>query len=127
MLKTRNFTNNDNDDDLILPARASESAQAKKLRHQTADESSVYSFTTLLADLASRARTTILPEPIWNFGLDFLYAHSGKTSEELRFQMIDGTLRIGSRDFSIFRCAPDLPVPVSCRRREKFGHVAGQG
>lgn len=44
--------------DPVLPARCSESAQAKKLTHQTADGLSVHSFATLLADLASRARVT---------------------------------------------------------------------
>ena len=44
--------------DPVLPARSSESAQAKKLTHQTADGLLVQSFTTLLSDLASRARVT---------------------------------------------------------------------
>ena len=44
--------------DPILPARSSESAQAKKRRRQTADGLPVQSFATLLADLASRARVT---------------------------------------------------------------------
>ena len=44
--------------DPVLPARGSESAQAKKLTHQTADGLPVQSFATLLADLASRARVT---------------------------------------------------------------------
>jgi transposase len=44
--------------DPILPARSSESAQAKKLSKQTADGLPVHSFATLLADLASRARVT---------------------------------------------------------------------
>ena len=44
--------------DPILPARSSESAQAKKLTKQTADGLPVHSFATLLADLASRARVT---------------------------------------------------------------------
>jgi transposase len=44
--------------DPVLPARSSESAQAKKLTHQTADGLPVQSFTTLLSDLASRARVT---------------------------------------------------------------------
>jgi Transposase DDE domain len=44
--------------DPILPARSSESAQAKKRTHQTADGLPVQSFATLLADLASRARVT---------------------------------------------------------------------
>ena len=42
----------------VLPARISESAQAKKLTHQTADGLPVQSFATLLSDLASRARVT---------------------------------------------------------------------
>lgn len=44
--------------DPVLPARSSESAQAKKLTHQTAEGLPVQSFTTLLANLASRARVT---------------------------------------------------------------------
>jgi transposase len=44
--------------DPILPARSSESAQAKKRTRQTADGLPVQSFATLLADLASRARVT---------------------------------------------------------------------
>lgn len=44
--------------DPILPARSSESAQAKKLTKQTADGLPIHSFATLLADLASRARVT---------------------------------------------------------------------
>lgn len=44
--------------DPVLPARGSESAQAKKLTHQTADGLPVQSFTTLLSHLASRARVT---------------------------------------------------------------------
>ena len=44
--------------DPVLPARSSESVQAKKLTHQTADGLPVQSFATLLADLASRARVT---------------------------------------------------------------------
>ena len=44
--------------DPVLPASSSESAQAKKLTHQTAEGLPVQSFTTLLADLASRARVT---------------------------------------------------------------------
>jgi transposase len=44
--------------DPVLPARSSESAQAKKLTHQTADGLPVQSFATLLLDLASRARVT---------------------------------------------------------------------
>jgi hypothetical protein len=44
--------------DPVLPARSSESAQAKKLTHQTADGFPVQSFATLLLDLASRARVT---------------------------------------------------------------------
>jgi transposase len=44
--------------DPVLPARSSESAQAKKLTHQTADGLPVQSFATLLSDLASRARVT---------------------------------------------------------------------
>ena len=44
--------------DPILPARSSESAQAKKRTKQTAQGLPVHSFATLLADLASRARVT---------------------------------------------------------------------
>jgi transposase len=44
--------------DPVLPPRCSESAQAKKLTHQTPDQLPVHSFSTLLADLASRARVT---------------------------------------------------------------------
>jgi transposase len=44
--------------DPILPARSSESAQAKKRMRQTADGLPVQSFATLLAELASRARVT---------------------------------------------------------------------
>lgn len=44
--------------DPILPAHHSESAQAKKFTHHTADGLPVHSFHTLLADLASRARVT---------------------------------------------------------------------
>ena len=44
--------------DPVLPATNSESAQVKKLTHQTTDGLPVQSFATLLADLASRARVT---------------------------------------------------------------------
>jgi hypothetical protein len=44
--------------DPVLPASSSESAQVKKLTHQTADGLPVQSFTTLLSNLASRARVT---------------------------------------------------------------------
>ena len=44
--------------DPVLPARSSESTQAKKRTHQTADGLPVHSFATLLADLATRARVT---------------------------------------------------------------------
>ena len=44
--------------DPVLPASSSAAAQAKKLTHQTADGLPVQSFTTLLSDLASRARVT---------------------------------------------------------------------
>ena len=44
--------------DPVLPASSSESAQAKKHTHQTADGLPVQSFATLLSDLASRARVT---------------------------------------------------------------------
>jgi hypothetical protein len=44
--------------DPILPARSSESAQAKKRTRQTAEGLPVQGFATLLADLASRARVT---------------------------------------------------------------------
>ena len=44
--------------DPVLPAPSSESAQAKKLTHQTADGLPVQSLATLLADLASRSRVT---------------------------------------------------------------------
>jgi transposase len=44
--------------DPVLQARSSQSAQAKKLTHQTAEGLPVQSFTTLLANLASRARVT---------------------------------------------------------------------
>jgi len=44
--------------DPVLPASSSAVAQAKKLTHQTADGLPVQSFTTLLSDLASRARVT---------------------------------------------------------------------
>lgn len=44
--------------DPVLPARSSETVQAKKLTHQTADGLPVHSFATLLADLATRARVT---------------------------------------------------------------------
>jgi transposase len=44
--------------DPVLPGSSSESAQAKKLTHQTADGLPVQSFTTLLSALASRARVT---------------------------------------------------------------------
>ena len=44
--------------DPVLPPSSSESAQAKKLTHQTADGLPVQSFATLLSDLASRARMT---------------------------------------------------------------------
>src|SRR6266481_5686770 len=44
--------------DPVLPARGSESAQAKQLTHHTADGLPVQSFATLLSDLASRARVT---------------------------------------------------------------------
>jgi transposase len=44
--------------DPVLPARGSESAQAKKLTHQTAEGLPVQSFSTLLSNLASRARVT---------------------------------------------------------------------
>jgi transposase len=44
--------------DPVLPASSSASAQAKKRTHQTADGLPVQSFTTLLSDLASRARVT---------------------------------------------------------------------
>ena len=44
--------------DPVLQARSSQSAQAKKLTHQTAEGLPVQSFTTLLSHLASRARVT---------------------------------------------------------------------
>ena len=44
--------------DPVLPASSSESVQAKKLTHQTTDGLPVQSFSTLLSDLASRARVT---------------------------------------------------------------------
>src|SRR5215813_15301696 len=44
--------------DPVLPASSSAAAQAKKLTHQTAEGLPVQSFTTLLSDLASRARVT---------------------------------------------------------------------
>jgi transposase len=44
--------------DPVLPASSSESAHVKKLTHQTADGLPVQSFTTLLSNLASRARVT---------------------------------------------------------------------
>jgi hypothetical protein len=44
--------------DPVLPASSSESAQAKKLTHHTADRLPVQSFATLLSHLASRARVT---------------------------------------------------------------------
>jgi transposase len=44
--------------DPVLPASNSESAQVKKLTHQTVDGLPVQSFATLLSDLASRARVT---------------------------------------------------------------------
>jgi transposase len=44
--------------DPVLPASSSESAQAKKLTHQTPDGFPVQSFATLLSNLASRARVT---------------------------------------------------------------------
>jgi transposase len=44
--------------DPVLPARGSESAEAKKLTHQTAEGLPVQSFRTLLSNLASRARVT---------------------------------------------------------------------
>jgi transposase len=44
--------------DPVLQACSSQSAQAKKLTHQTAEGLPVQSFKTLLADLASRARVT---------------------------------------------------------------------
>lgn len=44
--------------DPVLPARSSESAQAKKHTLQTAEGLPVQSFATLLTDLASRARVT---------------------------------------------------------------------
>ena len=44
--------------DPVLPARGSESAEAKKLTHQTAEGLPVQSFSTLLSNLASRARVT---------------------------------------------------------------------
>jgi hypothetical protein len=44
--------------DPVLPASSSESAQAKKFTHRTADGLPVQSFATLLSDLASRARVT---------------------------------------------------------------------
>ena len=44
--------------DPVLPASSSQSAQAKKLTHQTADGLPVQSFATLLSDLAARARVT---------------------------------------------------------------------
>src|SRR6266446_457874 len=47
--------------DPVLPARGSESAQAKKLTHHTADGLPVQSFATLLSDLASRARSRSPP------------------------------------------------------------------
>ena len=44
--------------DPILPAEPSNSAEAKKRSHQTAEGLTVHSFQTLLAELASRARVT---------------------------------------------------------------------
>ncbi len=44
--------------DPVLPASSSESAQVKKLTHQTADGLPVQSFATLLSNLACRARVT---------------------------------------------------------------------
>jgi len=44
--------------DPILPATCSPSAQEKKITRQTADGFPVHSFTTLMAELASRARVT---------------------------------------------------------------------
>ena len=44
--------------DPVLPASSSESAQVKKLTHQTVDGLPVQSFATLLSNLASRARVT---------------------------------------------------------------------
>ena len=44
--------------DPVLPARSSESTQAKKRTHHTTDGLPVHSFATLLADLATRARVT---------------------------------------------------------------------
>jgi hypothetical protein len=44
--------------DPVLPASSSESAHAKKLTHRTADGLPVQSYSTLISDLASRARVT---------------------------------------------------------------------
>jgi hypothetical protein len=43
--------------DPVLPARSSESAQAKKHTHQTTDGLPVQSFATLLANLVSQPRS----------------------------------------------------------------------
>jgi hypothetical protein len=42
----------------MLPAEPSDSAEAKKRSHQTAEGLAAHSFQTLLAELASRARVT---------------------------------------------------------------------
>jgi len=44
--------------DPVLPAKSSDSAKAKKRTHQTVDGLDVHSFETLMAELASRGRTT---------------------------------------------------------------------
>ena len=44
--------------DPMLPAEPSDSAEAKKRSHQTAEGLAAHSFQTLLAELASRARVT---------------------------------------------------------------------
>ena len=49
--------------DPVLPARPSASAQHKKRSHETADGIPVYSFASLLRELASRARVTYALKP----------------------------------------------------------------
>jgi transposase len=81
--------------DPVLPAQPSASAQRKKRLHETADRLSVYSFTDLLKELASRSRVT--------------YAlQSDKTEETAKatFQQVPAPTPVQARAYELLRTFP---------------------
>jgi transposase len=81
--------------DPVLPAQPSASAQRKKRSHETADGLPVYSFASLLWELASRARVTYMLKP-----------QKVQEKTNLTFQQVPEPTPVQARAYELVRMFP---------------------